>query len=147
MKKKSSIIRRSEMRTYNLGDGIADVLEAQLIDIDFYPRMSEETLAFNATLMIRYSSQVYTFDCRNDGHGGCTVIQPHCIGTDSVSPGQFRDIIRRWDSYLRTQRDEKFYEAASQMGWSLSDKAAIVTKNAESEVNNMLAEWCDVHNL
>jgi hypothetical protein len=33
------------------------------------------------------------------------------------------------------------------MGWNIADNGKVVTKSAESEVNNLLAEWCEKHNL
>lgn len=45
MKKIKKNARCSERRIYQLDAEGSDFMVAQLVDIDFYPRMSEETLA------------------------------------------------------------------------------------------------------
>lgn len=144
MKRSGKCSKVSETRKYTLDDN--RVMEAQLVDIDFYPRMSEETLAFNATLRLTYGSQVCLFDCSNDGKGGCTDIRPHYNESQPALVDCFREIFNKWDGYLSTQRDDRFYEIAEQMGCNVGDEHR-ATKRAESEVNGMLADWCDRHNL
>lgn len=144
MNRLSKRSRESEVRKYNLDGNV--MMEAQLVDIDFYPRMSEETLAFNATLRLMDGTQVCLFDCRNDGKGGCTDIRPQYDAQQPALIDRYRNALEKWNGYLSTQRDEKFYEIAEQMGWNVAD-VKDATKSAESEVNGMLADWCDKHNL
>ena len=56
-------------------------------------------------------------------------------------------MLRRWNAYLSTQRDDNFYAVAEQMGWNLGNNRRVVRKSAESEVNNLLAEWSEKHHL
>lgn len=145
MKKLTKRAKMSELRKYEI-DSASCILEIQLVDIDFYPRMSEETLAFNAILQIFDGSQICKFDCSNDGKGGSTCIHPHYYEAQPERAEYSKTILQKWDSYLSTQRDEKFYKVAEQYGWNLSDMKE-ATKSAESEINDMLAVWCDSHNL
>lgn len=147
MKRLSKKARMSETRAYLLGPNPSDTIEAQLIDIDFYPRMSEETLAFNATLRIKEGIQTFVYDCHNDGHGGSTTICPNFVKSVPSDIDHCKELLKRWNDFLSTQRDDKFYAVAEQMGWSMADNGRVVTKSAESEVNNLLAEWCEKHNL
>ena len=145
MKRLSNKERMSETRTYTLSSALSDTVEVQLVDIEFYPRMSDETLAFNAKLHIKGSTGTFAYECRNDGRGGNTDICP----VDAKSFGNAKDgmkLLKRWDGYLKTQRDDKFYAFAKQMGWKLNDNST-VTKSAEGEVDNILAEWCDKYKL
>lgn len=146
MKKLSKKDRVSEERSYTLSSDVQDLVVAQLVDIDFYPRMSEETLAFNATLHLQVGALMCSYDCSNDGHGGSTTIRPHCVKTTPEQTTRYNETLRKWNEYLSTQRDDKFYEVAAQMGWNVADMKS-ATKSAEGEVDNMLADWCDKHNL
>ena len=146
MKRLGKKARMSETRNYVLTNP-TNTIEAQLIDIDFYPRMSEETLAFNATLRLKEDTHVFTYDCSNDGHGGSTNICPKFIKSAPSEMEHSKGLLRRWNEYLSTQRDGQFYAVAEQMGWNIADNGKVVTKSAESEVNNLLAEWCEKHNL
>lgn len=145
MKRLSKKARMGETRAYVLSP--SDTIEAQLIDIDFYPRMSEETLAFNATLCIKIGLMIFCYDCRNDGHGESTNICPKLVKSSPSENAEYREVLKKWDEYLRTQRDDQFYAVAEQMGWNIADNGKVVTKSAESEVNNLLAEWCEKQNL
>lgn len=147
MKNKRKNNRVSALRTYQLSDDKSDILQTRLADIDFYPRMSEETLAFNAVLQIHYDGQVFAFDCCNDGHGGSTDIRPKVVETDPSCLDRFREILKKWAGHLSTQRDDAFYETASRLGWNISGLTDIVSKSVEGEVDNMLAVWCDANNL
>lgn len=137
----------SEKRSYMLSSNPSDAILAQLVDIDFYPRMSEETLAFNATLQLQEGTIICSFDCSNDGHGGCTTIRPQVVKSTPSLTDRCREIFKKWNEYLSTQRDDKFYEVAKKLGWNLPDTGTEAKKSAESEVNNLLAEWCDKNNL
>lgn len=66
MKRIKKCDRVSDLRSYQLSADCSDVMTVKLRDIDFYPRMSEETLAFNAILVIQYGSLSYTYNCCND---------------------------------------------------------------------------------
>lgn len=147
MKKLSKSARMSEKRSYMLSSNQSDVMVAQLVDIEFYPRMSEETLAFNATLQLVHGAVMCSYDCRNDGHGGCTTMRPKYTNSDPSLIDKSKEIFRRWSAHLSTLRDDNFYEVAKQLGWNMPNTGNEVKKNAESEVNNLLAEWCDRHNL
>jgi len=137
----------SEKRSYMLSSKPSDAILAQLVDIDFYPRMSEETLAFNATLQLQEGAIICSFDCSNDGHGGCTTIRPQVVKSTPFLTERYREIFKKWNEYLSTQRDDKFYEVAKQLGWNLPNTGTEAKKSAESEVDNLLAEWCDKNNL
>lgn len=147
MKKIKKNARCSERRIYQLDAEGSDFMVAQLVDIDFYPRMSEETLAFNATLRILAGSFVCCFDCSNDGHGGCTIIHPRYNADRPTLTERYREVLQRWNRYLNTQRDDRFYETAAQLGWDIGKTGNAVMKSAESEVNELLADWCDRHDL
>lgn len=147
MKRLNNKARISEKRTYLVSSEPVNVIVAQLINIDFYPRMSEETLAFNATLLLQEGANIFSFECSNDGHGGCTSIRPQLVKASPENIDSGRDAFDRWQSFLSTQRDDEFYDVSEQMGWAHTSEGALITKSAESEVNNLLAEWCDKHNL
>lgn len=147
MRKLSKSARMSEKRSYMLSSNPSDAILAQLVDIDFYPRMSEETLAFNATLQLQEGAIICSYDCSNDGHGGCTTIRPQVVKSTPSLTDRCREIFKKWNEHLSTQRDDKFYEVAKQLGWNLPDTGTEAKKSAESEVNNLLAEWCDKNNL
>ena len=121
-------------------------MEAQLTDIDFYPRMSDETLAFNATLCLSSGSVVCHYACRNDGQGGSTDIRPKCPVSSSTPSESSVKLLNEWNKYLSTQRDDQFYAVVGQLGMEMADKE-VVTKTAEGEVNEMLAKWCDKNGL
>ena len=137
----------SEKRSYMLSSNPSDAILAQLVDIDFYPRMSEETLAFNATLQLQEGAIICSYDCNNDGHGGCTTIRPQVVKSTPSLTDRCREIFKKWNEHLSTQRDDKFYEVAEKLGWNLLNTGTEAKKSAESEVNNLLAEWCDKNNL
>ena len=147
MKKLTKQDRISETRSYQLSTNPSVLIEAQLFDIDFYPEVSEETLAFIAKLSIKDGDYTFMYDCYNDGHGGSTTICPNFVKSVPSDIDHCKELLRRWNDYLSTQRDDKFYAVAEQMGWCMADNGRVVTKSAESEVNNLLAEWCEKHNL
>lgn len=147
MKKLPKQARISETRAYQLSPKPSDKIEAQLFDIDFYPEVSAETLAFIAKLCIKDGDYTFMYDCYNDGQGGSTTISPNYVNSFPSDIKQCQEMLRRWNSYLSTQRDDKFYEVAEQMGWNVDNNRRVVRKSAESEVNNLLAEWCEKHHL
>ena len=147
MKKLPKQARISETRAYQLSPKPSDKIEAQLFDIDFYPEVSAETLAFIAKLSIKDGDYTFMYDCYNDGHGGCTTISPNYVNSFPSDIKQCQEMMRRWNAYLSTQRDDMFYAVAEQMGWNVDNNRRVVRKSAESEVNNLLAEWCDKHHL
>lgn len=147
MKKLPKQTRISETRAYQLSPKPSDKIEAQLFDIDFYPEVSAETLAFIAKLSIKDGDYTFMYDCYNDGQGGSTTISPNYVNSFPSDIKQCQEMLRRWNAYLSTQRDDKFYEVAEQMGWNVDNNRRVVRKSAESEVNNLLAEWCEKHHL
>lgn len=147
MKKLPKQARISETRAYQLSPKPSDKIEAQLFDIDFYPEVSAETLAFIAKLSIKDGDYTFMYDCYNDGQGGSTIISPNYVNSFPFDIKQCQEMLRRWNAYLSTQRDDKFYEVAEQMGWNVDNNRRVVRKSAESEVNNLLAEWCEKHHL
>lgn len=146
MKQLGKYARRSQVRQYQL-EPTNCVIKVQLVDIDFYPGMSEETLAFNATLHIHEDRKIYKYDCSNDGKGGSTNIRPRYCEDQPEFNEHCRTTLQNWEKYLSTQRDDKFYEVVAQYGWDLSEMKEEAKKSAESEVNDLLAEWCDKHDL
>jgi len=147
MKKLTKQDRISETRSYQLSTNPSVLIEAQLFDIDFYPEVSEETLAFIAKLSIKDGDYTFMYDCYNDGHGGSTTISPNYVNSFPSDIKQCQEMLRRWNAYLSTQRDDNFYAVAEQMGWKVDNNRRVVRKSAESEVSNLLAEWCDKHHL
>lgn len=147
MKKLPKQARKSETRAYQLSPKPSDKIEAQLFDIDFYPEVCAETLAFIAKLSIKDGDYTFMYDCYNDGQGGSTTISPNYVNSFPSDIKQCQEMLRRWNAYLSTQRDDKFYEVAEQMGWNVDNNRRVVRKSAESEVNNLLAEWCEKHHL
>lgn len=147
MKKLPKQARISELRAYQLSPKPSDRIEVQLFDIDFYPEVRAETLAFIAKLSIKDGDYTFMYDCYNDGQGGSTTISPNYVNSFPSDIKQCQEMLRRWNTYLSTQRDDKFYEVAQQMGWNVDNNRRVVKKSAESEVNNLLVEWCEKHHL
>ena len=147
MKKLPKQVRISETRAYQLSTNPSVLIEVQLFDIDFYPEVSAETLAFIAKLSIKDGNYTFMYDCYNDGQGGSTTISPNYVNSFPSDIKQCQEMLRRWNAYLSTQRDDNFYAVAEQMGWKVDNNRRVVRKSAESEVSNLLAEWCDKHHL
>ncbi|MDO4497929.1 MAG: hypothetical protein Q4B58_08915 [Bacteroidales bacterium] len=145
MRRRNQAACKSERRTYQLSSLATGVMVAQLVDIEFYPRLSEETLAFNATLHLQYGDNLCIFGCKNDGQGGSTSIYLLTEGS-MAKLAEYKQIFAQWKEHLSTQEDDKFQSVASAMGWNTSNMGKTM-KNPESEVNDMLAEWCDKNNL
>lgn len=142
MKRLSKKERRSWVRTYYINP--TKEIMAQLQDIDFYPRMSDETLAFNAKLVLVSKDERFEYNCANSGNGGSTNIYPSC---SESSIKDARLLLDEWDKHLKTKRDDTFYEIAELNGIDVSFFEKEITKSSESEVNHLLAEWCEEHNL
>ena len=101
-------------------------MKFELKNIKFIEEMSEETNCFYGKLHINGK---YSADVRNDGHGGCTWVQPAYGGND-IKTKQNKQAVADAEKYLREQPKKKcdMYDFEYQ-------------RSLESEVDDLFADW------
>lgn len=107
----------------------------QLQNIDFYPRMSDETPAFNADLLIYFDGRMFKAPCGNSGHGEETNIYWNNVP---------KDLYFGIKAEIESQIDTELEDYLKKHHFSLNHRCY---KTVESVVNNLLAEYCDTNNL
>lgn len=122
----------SDSKSYTFENHSATI---QLFNIKFYPDISDETLAFHADLHLQLDGVTHIIPSYNRGHGACD---------DYNFPDiESRKAFDTLDAYLRTIPNDDLIAFMKQFG----EINHIIYNDLESEVNHLLAVWCDNNNL
>lgn len=142
MKRLTKAQRISEQRVYII-NGVHFTMRME--DINFYPEMSDETLAFNATLIIEGSHTINKYNCKNNGCGASTDIVPQFDRDHPLRTNAYRDVAKMMDDYLHTVPDDGLIQFMKEQGCLVDELSC--KKSLDGEVDNMLAVWCDKYGL
>lgn len=100
-------------------------MELQLKRVSFSERLSQETNAFAADLWFKGKKVGYV---ENDGHGGCTNVQPYGLET--------MEAFKQAEAYAQTLPEIVYEGRGGLKGFSIDS-------NLESQANELFTAWLE----